>query len=267
MRAELLRHTLRLSRKTTVWWTTGIALFLVINVATWPAIEGQAGYDDLLDDMPDAMLALFGIEKGLSITSPAGFLISQVFGFMLPLMLVVLAVTIGSRAVASEEEQHSLDLLLAQPITRRQLFLEKLAAVSLVVLTVGAATWVVLAIACPIVGLDAGLADLGAATIADVLFALQAGSLALAVGAALGRRAPAAAVAAVVALAGLVLESLAAVSKVADHLRWLAPFHFVNGNIPMLHGLRALDVAVLLGMTAVAAVAGLVAFERRDLTA
>ena len=51
MRPELLRHTLRLSRKTTMWWTTGIALFLVINIATWPAIEGQAGYDDLLDDL------------------------------------------------------------------------------------------------------------------------------------------------------------------------------------------------------------------------
>jgi ABC-2 type transport system permease protein len=249
MRAELLRHTLRLARKTTVWWVTGIALFLVINIATWPAIEGQAGYDDLLDDMPDAMLALFGIEKGLSITSPAGFLISQVFGFMLPLM------------------QHTLDLLLAQPITRRRLYLEKLAAVAIVIVTVGASTWVVLAVACPIVGLDAGLADLAVATVADVLFALQSGALALAVGAAFGRRAPAAAIASVVALAGLVLESLAAVSDIAAHVRWLGPFHFVNGNIPMLHGLRLLDIAVLLGLAAGAAVVGLLAFERRDLSA
>jgi ABC-2 type transport system permease protein len=267
MRPELLRHTLRLARKTTVWWVTGIAAFLVINIATWPAIEGQSGYDDLLDDMPDAMLALFGIERGLSLTSPEGFLISQVFGFMLPLLLVILAVTIGSRAVASEEEQHALDLLLAQPITRRRLYLEKLAAVAAVIVTVGASTWVVLAIACPIVGLDAGLADLAVATVADVLFALQSGTLALAVGAALGRRAPAAAIASVVALAGLVLESLAAVSDIVARVRWLGPFHFVNGNIPMLHGLRLLDIAVLLGLAVVAAVVGLLVFERRDLSA
>jgi ABC-2 type transport system permease protein len=266
MRAELFRHTLRLSRKTTVWWVIGIAAFLVITVATWPAIEGQAGYDDLLDDMPDAMLALFGIERGLSLVSPEGFLISQVFGFMLPLLLVVLAVTIGSRAIASDEEQHTLDLLLAHPITRGRVFVEKLAAMAVVIVTVGAVTWGVLAIACPIVDLDAGLADLAVATVADVLFALQSGALALAVGAALGRRAPAAAFAAVVALAGLVLESLAAVSDTVAHVRWLAPFHFVNGNIPMLHGLRVLDVAVLLGLTAAAAAGGLVAFDRRDLS-
>jgi ABC-2 type transport system permease protein len=266
MRAEVLRQSLQDHRRATTWWVLGVALFVGINIATWPAIEGQTEYDDLLDDMPDAMLAMFGIERGLSLTSPAGFLISQVFGFVLPLLFVVLAVSLGSRAIAAEEEQHTLDLLLSQPISRRRVALEKLAAVLLVVVAIGVSTWVVLVVTCPMVGLDAGLADLAVATGADVLLGLQCGALALAVGAALGRRAPAIAVPAVVALAGFVIETLAEVATAFERVRWLSPFHYVNGNIPMLHGLRALDVAVLVGLTVAAGVVGVVAFERRDLS-
>ena len=266
MRGEIARQALVFNRRATIWWIAGIGAFLAINVASWPAIEGQADYDDLLDDMPDAMLALFGIEPGLSITSPAGFLVSQVFGFVLPLLFVVLAISVGSRAIASEEEQHTLDLLLAQPVSRRQVLLEKLVAMVAVIVAVGVASWVVLAVSCPIVGLDAGLGDLAVATAADVLFGLQCGTLALAVGAATGRRAPAVAAAAVVALAGVVLESLAEVTDIAARIRWLAPFHFVNGNIPMLHGLRVLDIAVLVGLSIAAVVLASVAFDRRDLS-
>ena len=266
MRPEVLRQSLVAQRRATLWWVAGIAAFLVVNVASWPAIKGQASYDKLLDDMPDALMALFGIEKGLSLTSPTGFLVSQVFGFVLPLLLVVLAISVGSRGIAAEEEGHTLDLLLAHPVSRRRVVLEKLATMVIVTVTVGVATWLVLVISCAVFGLDAGLGDLATATAADVLFGLQSGALALAVGAAVGRRAPAIAVAAAVAVVGLVFESLAAVTDVVARIRWLAPFHFVNGNIPMLHGLRALDVLVLVGMTVLAAVLGVVAFERRDLS-
>jgi ABC-2 type transport system permease protein len=261
-----MRQTLAGSRRATVWWILGIALFLIVNVATWPAIKGQADYDQILQDMPDALLALFGIERGLSLTSPSGYLISQVFGFVLPMLFVVLAVSIGSRAIATEEEQHTLELLLAQPVSRRRVALEKFAAVATVIITVGAVTWLVLVLSCAIFGLDAGLGHLAIATFADVLFGLQSGALALAVGAAVGRRATAIAVASAVALVGFVLESLAGISDALARVRWLSPYHYVNGNIPMLHGLRPIDVGVLVGLTVLTAIAGVVAFDRRDLS-
>jgi ABC-2 type transport system permease protein len=265
MRPELALQTLRLARRSTTWWITGITLFLVVTVATWPAVEGQAGYDELVQDMPEAVLALFGIESGMSLASPQGFLVSQVFGFMLPLLLAILAVATGSRAIAGEEEQHSLDLLLAQPVSRRRVYLEKGLAMATIVVTVGVATWVVLLVSCAVVGLSLGTVDLGVATAADVLFGLQTGGLALAVGAARGRRSSAIAMASAVAMAGVVLESLASMSDVVARFRWLSPFHFANGNVPLQHGMRALDVLVLASLTALAGVVGLLLFERRDL--
>jgi ABC-2 type transport system ATP-binding protein len=230
-----------------------------------PAFNGQTEYDDLLDNMPDAMLALFGIERGLSLTSPEGYLISRVFGFVLPMLFVVLAVSVGSRAIATEGEQRAVDLLMAQPVSRRGVATEKYAAAVLVTVTVGVASWIVLAISSALAGLAAGLGDLAVATPASVLFALQSGALAFGVGAAVGRRAPAAAAAAVVAVMGFVLESLAEIIDAIARVRRFSPFHFVNGNVPMLHGLRVLDVTVLVALTLLAAVVGIVAFDRRDI--
>ena len=265
MNTEVLRQALRTSRRTILGWTVGVAVFLVINVATYPAVKGQAQYDDLMQDMPDAMLALFGIEADLSLTSPAGYLISQVFGFLLPMLFVFLAVSVGSRLLASEEEAGTLDLLLALPVSRRRVAVEKFTAMIVVILVVGFASWVTLAVSSPTVGLNAGLGAMAVGVLAAVLFGVQSGALALGVGAAFGRRAPAIAVASVVAIAGFLLESLAEIADVLKPVRWLGPFHFVNGNTPMLHGLRALDVAVLVGLALAAAWAGLWAFERRDL--
>lgn len=265
MRAEVLRHGLAENRRSTIWWFVGIAAFMVVNVATWPAIEGQEAYDDLLDDMPEAMMALFGIEPGMSITSPTGFLISQVFGFLLPLLLMILAVVVSSRTIAGEEEKHTLDLLVAHPIDRRRLVAEKLAVSMIVVIVVGVASFVVLVVSCEVVDLPAGVGDMAVATGADVLFGLQTGALAFAIGAATGRRALAIAGATALAIGGVVIESLAELSDAIARVRGLFPFHYVNGNIPMLHGLRGLDLAVLVGATVVAAAVAFVTFERRDL--
>jgi ABC-2 type transport system permease protein len=117
-------------------------------------------------------------------------------------VFVVLAVSVGSRAIATEEEQRTLDLLMAQPVWRRGVATEKYGAVVLVTVTVGVASWIVLAISSALAGLAAGLGDLAVATAASVLFGLLSGALAFGVGAVVGRRAPAVAAAAVVAVMG-----------------------------------------------------------------
>lgn len=266
MQAEVLREALRAHRRAGVAWMIGLAAFLALNIATYPAVKGEADYDKLIQDMPDALLAAFGIDPSLSITSGPGYLVSQVFGFILPLLFVVLAVAFGARAIAGEEEQGTLDLLLAQPISRRSVVVQKLCALAVVVLALGLGSWVVLVAVSPLFDLRAATGSLAIATLASALFGLQAGAIALAVGAASGRRGMAIAVAAAAALAALVIESLAQLTDVFARLRFLSPWYFANGNIPMVHGLRVLDLAVLAGITLLAGLVAAVSFDRRDLS-
>jgi hypothetical protein len=48
-------------------------------------------------------------------TTPAGYLQGTLFALLGPLLLVMMAVTTGARAIAGDEEAGTLDLVLAQP--------------------------------------------------------------------------------------------------------------------------------------------------------
>jgi nucleotide-binding universal stress UspA family protein len=69
-------------------------------------------------DLPESVRALFAGGE-LDVASPAGYLNSQIFALMAPLLLPIFAIGAGSAAVAGEEERGTLDLVLAHPIRRR----------------------------------------------------------------------------------------------------------------------------------------------------
>lgn len=265
MPAEVAAHALRSYRRATGWWSVGLIAFMTMNIATYPSVRDQEELDRLIEEWPDALLALFGIDPDLSLTSPTGYLVSQAFGFVVPMLFVVLGVTFGSRAVAAEEEQGTLDLVLAHAISRRSLFAQKAAVLAVVVGTVGVVTWGSVAILGPWADLHVGLVPLAEATLASVLLGLQSGALALAIGAAVGRRPPAVAGAAAFALTGFVLVSLSEVATGLRRVEWLSPFYWANANVPLVNGLRLVDVAVLVGLAFAACVLGVAAFERRDI--
>ena len=84
----------------------------------------------MVDDYPDAFKAFFGLGDNVDYTSAIGYLNGELFSFMVPLLLLIAAIGAGARATAGEEERGTLELLLANPISRRRLVLDKLAALA-----------------------------------------------------------------------------------------------------------------------------------------
>ncbi len=64
---------------------------------------------------------------GTDFISPVGYLNSQLFFLMLPIILGIFAISLGSDALAGEEGRGTLDLLLSTPLSRRKAVLEKFA--------------------------------------------------------------------------------------------------------------------------------------------
>ena len=60
---------------------------------------------------------------------------------MAPIAVMVVAITIGARALAGEEANLTMGLLLANPIRRRKVVIEKAYAMIALTLVVGVATW------------------------------------------------------------------------------------------------------------------------------
>ena len=111
-----------------------------------PTIEGIEGFQELVDQYPDSLMAMFGASDLANIATPAGYLNAELFGFMVPMLMAVFAVGRGGGAVAGEERAGTMELLLSQPVSRSKLVLEKFGAMTVSILELSTFIWLVLVV-------------------------------------------------------------------------------------------------------------------------
>ena len=249
------------------WWVLGAIALVLSTTALYPTVEGNASFEELADDLPEAVVSLFGIDASIGITSAPGYLHARLFSTLLPVVLIIFAIGLATRALAGAEEEGTLELTLAQPITRPRLAGERYAAVVVLVTTLTVVVTVVLVGSAALAGALTGvsMAGLVAACAAAGSLALLHASIAFAVGATTGRRPLALGVATAVALGGYLVHGLLGVTDVIDAVRFVTPWHWYLGRNMLAEG-PALDaVALPLAVSFMLLVSGLVAFDRRDL--
>jgi ABC-2 type transport system permease protein len=258
--------TLRDLRRSFVWWSLGLAGMVAMLVAVYPTVRDNPALNRLLDEYPEALKAFVGFGGEFDYASAAGYLGSELFSFMVPLLLLVAAIGAGARGVAGEEEAGTLELLLSCPVTRRRLALEKLAALVLEVCGLGAVLLVSLWVGARAVSMDVSVAHLAAATASAVLLALAYGALALLVGAATGRRGLAVALVAALAVAAYLVAALAPLVGGLDPVKVASPFYHYSASDPLRQGLAAGHALLLLAIAAAAGLLAPFALERRDVS-
>ncbi|MGZ4154959.1 MAG: ABC transporter permease subunit [Actinomycetota bacterium] len=255
--------TLRDQRRTLLWWGAGILLVVLMYAAFYPSVKANADqFTSYMKNLPKAVKDMVG---GTNIASPAGYLNSEIFSFMGPILLLVYAIGAGARAIAGEEESGTLDLLLSTPVRRRTVVLDKFVAMLVGTSALGAVAWLGTVAVAPAFGLHVAIANLTAAFLNLFLLGLAFGAVALAVGAATGSKSLAIGVAAGAAVLTFLLKTFAAAVSWLEPYRVLSPFYYYTGHDPLRNGFRPLDPIVLAGIAAVAIVIGLVTFEDRDL--
>ena len=122
----IFRYTLSRFYGQILGW--GLALFLlgVMSVARYDIMrENQEPIKEILKGSAGRLIGMFGDPTKLM--SPEGFLSLAFFSY-LPLILGVFAVLAGSGLLAADEENGTLDLILAHPVSRTALFLGRLLA-------------------------------------------------------------------------------------------------------------------------------------------
>ena len=219
----------------------------------------------MLDSYPEALRAMFNIVEGVSLSSGPGFLHMELYSLVLPLLLIIFAVGFGARAVAGEEEDGTLDLILAGPVSRLRLLAHQFAAMTVLTFLIGLVNYLAILLAGAAFGMGLSPAKLAAATFGVVLIALVFGSLALAVGATTGKRGMAVAVASAAALAAYLIFSLADVVTWLGTVQKASPWYYYAASTPLLKGLEWAHAGVLAAIAIALPVAGGVVLNRRDL--
>lgn len=253
-------------RRGLAWWVGGSFVYLLFLGSAFPTLaDNAADFERMLDSYPEALRAMFNMVEGASLSTGPGFLHMELFSLVLPLLLIVFAVGFGARAVAGEEEEGTLDLLLSGPLSRRRWLAHQFAAMAALTFLIGLVNYLAMLLAGAAFDMGLSPAKLAAAMFGVVLIAVVFGALALAVGAVTGKRAVAIAVASAAALAAYLVFALADVVSWLGTVQKVSPWYYYAESAPLLNGLEWAHAGILAAIAAVLPVLGAVVFDRRDL--
>ncbi len=211
---------------------------------------------------PEAMLQVLGIED---FTTVFGFLNAELFSITGPVAVIYVAVVMGGRAVAGEQDSGSMDLLLANPVSRTRVLLAKAAALAVVVIglpvLLGLFTWLGTAL----VGIEVPVAGIAGVSVHLIGIGLLFGGLALLLGAAFGRGRAATAGTAGIALLTYVVNGFLAVNERFADWVLISPWYYYLGSNPLERGVDFGHLGVLVGAAVLLVVAAAATFERADI--
>lgn len=248
-------------RRGIVGWSIGVAATVLLMAALWPSFADM-DFDAMLSQFPDSMKDVFNIT---SMSSGAGYLNAELFSLMLPAMFIIFAVSRGARAIAGEEEDGTLEVLAALPLTRRRLLVEKSAALVASVALLAGVLFASVVLGSWLFGMDIPVAWSAVGAITMFLLGAEFALLAVAIGAGTGRRSLTIGVASAIAGASYLLYLMAQLLESIRPIRVLSPFYQAISAGPLAAELPP----IVLAMAAVGVGALLVAipvFTRRDLT-
>ena len=264
MARELFRRGLLDRTRALAAWCVGVALYILMLAAVFPSLRDAAGLNDLIEKYPEGLKKLLGLSGAVDLSTGAGFFDTELFGFMLPLFALVLAIGSGARVLAGEEEAGRLELLFSYPLRRRDGVLAKGATIAVELALFAAAVTAALLLLDPVFDLDLSVARVAGAAVSVSVLALLHGWLALAVAGRMPSKALATAVPAALAAVGYLIAGLHDLAGWLDPLRFLSAFWWI-GRSPLSEGASAGGTVVVAAAAVAALVAAASLIERRDL--
>jgi ABC-2 type transport system permease protein len=262
MRAEFapsLRRVWLDHRRGLLVWSVALAAITVFYLAFWPMMgeEMMAA----LEGMPEGLMAAMGYDR---IGSAAGYLEAVVYGLLGPVLLLVYGIGLGGRLIAGQEEDGTLELELAAPVSRIRVYAERLAAAWLLLVTLVAAATLAVLVSGPLFDLGVPAGHVFAASGGLLLLVGGFTTLSFALGAARGRRGVAVGTAAAIAAVAYVFRGIANAAGI-DVLGAVSPMAWMLDPEPLVRGADVVSLVKLAAISVVAAPLGAWAFARRDL--
>ncbi|MFA7322940.1 MAG: ABC transporter permease subunit [Candidatus Nanopelagicales bacterium] len=262
MHIAIVLESLRSHWRSVSAWCIGMLAISAMLLAMYPSVQDSAAdMDQFIAQFPDALRAMF---RMTDYSSGPGYLSTEMFSAMAPLMFIAIATAWGSSATAGEEDKGTADLLFSLPISRTSVVLSKAAAMLAVLAVVGAVLFAGIYAGTAFVSIELQLSNLLAVCVATAMLGAVFGAVALFLGALFGRRSLALGISVALAIASYLLFSLAPLVGWLGNLLPYNPFEWATGSQPLFNGWDGPGIAWL-ALTVMGLLGGaVVAIRRRD---
>jgi ABC-2 type transport system permease protein len=249
------------NRRALLGWSIGLIALCLMYLPLYPSLAG-GDLEALFAQLPEAFQSAFGLT---TLVDGIGYTHSSLLSLSAVLLLLIAVLGWSTRAIAGDEESGALELLLAHPVTRTQLVLQRGAALALQTL------WLALVIAAMIIALS-GPSQLGiaagnalAAGLALAGLTLLFGMVAFTAGALSGRRSVALGAGAGLAVLGYLLDAISGQAQWLAPLQRFSPFHWAYAGEPLRYGPDWVGLGLLFGVSALLLLIAVWGLARRDI--
>jgi ABC-2 type transport system permease protein len=244
-------------------YITSALMFLMMGLMIGPMYTLlDTSLLDLASQIPDTMIALFG---GGDMSTPEGFYQIESFGMMAPVAVMAVTMVMGARSLAGEEARRTMGLLLANPVSRMGVLMQKTAAMIVGAIVVGLSTFAGVAGGSLLGGLGMSIGNIAATSLLVTLVGLVFGSLALAISAATGRVKTATYGSLVIAVILFLWNAFIPLDeKIAGWAGW-SPFYYYLSSDPLNNGMNWSHAAILTALVVLLVGVAVPLFNRRDL--
>ena len=258
----IFRHTLRRFRGQILGWGIGLGSLGVYVVYFYNTMLAQREqWESLMQAFPPEMMAFFGGMTDL--ISPEGYLNGIFFSYM-PIVLGTFAILAGSGLFAADEENGTLDLIMAHPITRAALFAGRFLAFMVAAIAILALTWLFSAGTLPFSDLPVTAGELALPFISLFAVILLFGCLALLFSMILPSRSMAATLSGLILVAAYIVDSLQNLNDRPEPAVSFNPLHYFQ-SAGALAGLNWAWLGGLLAASLLLALLAYLLFQQRDI--
>ena len=229
---HLFTHELRRNRRPAIAWTAIVAALVVLYSLLLPSIaESGDSLASMLEAYPEGLLKALNMEDAAMSATPLGFHVTQ-SGLLITILGGIFAASLGANLLLKEERDGTAEFLLAQPLSRLQVWAGKTAAAFVYVVAFNAVTFAVSAAA--ITGFSPDPVDV------DVLFTYNVyvllltvllASLGLLLSAAVRRGRSMTGVAVAIALGGFFVDAVSKITEKARPIGYLSPYRFLDVSV------------------------------------
>lgn len=258
----ILRYMLLRWRGQMIGWGLALAALALIVAPLYDVLVQQRPILERLIKIlpPELMAVIGGVDR---LFSPAGFLDTRYFS-LLPLILGVFTVIAGSGLIVSDEENGTLDLILAHPVRRVDLVMGRWLAFCLALSGILCIAWLGLIVASSFSSIKFGWLALALPFVSLFGILVWFGGLALLLSLILPSRRLAASLTGLILVAGYFITTLARMSPdLAGAAQW-SPLTYYQGGSAM-EGFNTGHFVGLVLMSLAFVAIGAWLFQRRDI--
>jgi ABC-2 type transport system permease protein len=260
--ATIFLNSLGRLRGQILGWGLSLAVLGAFLVGFYDSIASQqTQLLEMMRNYPPELMAMFGGMEDLA--SPAGFLNTEFFSYM-PLIVGIFTILIGSGLLVGDEENGTLDLVLAHPVSRTGYFWGRLLAFSLAIALILVITWVGFIAFIPGTTMDISASEMLGPFLVLFAFLFLIGTLSLLLSMLLPSRRLAATTAGMLMVATFFLTAFATLDENLEAAARFSPMNYYQGA----KAINGVNWEWLIGLFGFGLLFSLLAwwlFQRRDI--